>query len=177
MRDDTEIGLGVLEQRLILGERAFGLLQGLTVQEVRGYIEQLSAAGLLRQVGEEYPVLALTPEGSALLKDEGAVPGLTLARQRQARKDDRRRSVAEAESWEGVDRDLFDQLRAVRLRLARAIGLPLGQAFTLAGTMKLIPERLEMFIEAVDSVSDSMSQLAAVGITLERTPVGDRHVQ
>ncbi|MBL9199053.1 MAG: TonB-dependent receptor [Opitutaceae bacterium] len=44
------------------------------------------------------------------------------------------------------------------------------RAYTLAGTIKLIPDRLELFVEAVDSISDSMSQLAAVGIT-QNVPV------
>ena len=103
----------------------FGLLAGASIAEVRGYIEQISAAGLLRQTGDAYPVLALTPLGSALLKDPAAVPDLALARQRAPRRDGGRiHSRAEAESWEGVDRDLFERLREVRLRLARERGLP-----------------------------------------------------
>lgn len=39
------------------------------------------------------------------------------------------------------------------------------RALTLASTFKLIPERLEMFVEAMDSRSDSSSQLGALGIT------------
>ena len=103
----------------------FGLFAQATVQEVRGYIEQLSAAGLLRQTGDAYPVLTLTPQGSALLKDAGAFPDLSLARQRPPRRDgSRTRSKAEAESWQDVDRGLFERLRDVRLRIARARGVP-----------------------------------------------------
>ncbi|MFM9030110.1 MAG: TonB-dependent receptor plug domain-containing protein, partial [Opitutaceae bacterium] len=39
------------------------------------------------------------------------------------------------------------------------------RALTLAGTFKLIPERLELFVEALDSRSDSWSQQGALGIT------------
>jgi iron complex outermembrane receptor protein len=39
------------------------------------------------------------------------------------------------------------------------------QAITLASTIKLIPERLEMFVEAMDSRSESFSQQGALGIT------------
>jgi ATP-dependent DNA helicase RecQ len=107
------------------GLSTFGLLAGASVQEVRGYIEQISAAGLLRQTGDAYPVLTLTPSGSALLKDPAVCPDLALARQRAPRRDgSRTRSRAEAESWDGVDRDLFERLRDVRLRLARARGVP-----------------------------------------------------
>jgi ATP-dependent DNA helicase RecQ len=36
----------------------------------------------------------------------------------------RLRSRVEAESWRDVDRELFDRLRAVRLEVARARGVP-----------------------------------------------------
>src|SRR6185436_19003352 len=46
----------------------FGLLRDGSLPEVRGYIEQLTAEGLLRQTGEPYPVLELTGAGVGLLK-------------------------------------------------------------------------------------------------------------
>jgi ATP-dependent DNA helicase RecQ len=53
------------------------------------------------------------------------VPDLSLARQRKPVKGrGPARSRAEAESWEGVDRTLFEELRALRLRLARERGVP-----------------------------------------------------
>ena len=103
----------------------FGLLPDASVAELRGYIEQLIGAGLLRQSDDAYPVLAVTASGVALLKDERAVPALALVRQRTPRRDaPRPTSRIEAESWEGVDRPLFDRLRSVRLELARARGVP-----------------------------------------------------
>jgi ATP-dependent DNA helicase RecQ len=48
-----------------------------------------------------------------------------LARQRPPRKDTSRpRSRVEAESWQDVDRALFERLRAVRLDTARERGVP-----------------------------------------------------
>ena len=103
----------------------FGLLPNASIAELRGYIEQLTAEGLLQQVGAEYPVLALTADGVALLKDAGSRPDLTLARQRAAPKGTARpQSRVEAESWQDVDRDLFERLRAVRLEIARARNVP-----------------------------------------------------
>jgi len=103
----------------------FGLLPDATASEVRGYIEQLVGRGLLRQAGEEYPVLALTQAGVDLLKDESACPDLSLARQRAPKKDaPRAKSRAEAESWQDVDHELFDRLRGVRLEIARARRVP-----------------------------------------------------
>ena len=103
----------------------FGLLREASIDEVRGYIDQLLAHGLLRQSDDQYPVLALTDDGVALLKDAGAAADLALARQRRpdpARA--ARRSKAETEGWDGVDRDLFERLRALRLQVARSRGVP-----------------------------------------------------
>jgi ATP-dependent DNA helicase RecQ len=103
----------------------FGLLQDASVPELRGYIEQLIGLGLLQQTDDGYPVLQVTREGIALLKDEHAFPALSLARQRMPKKGEARvRSVVEAQSWEGVDRALFERLRTVRLEIARSRGVP-----------------------------------------------------
>jgi ATP-dependent DNA helicase RecQ len=103
----------------------FGLLRDEPVAAVRGYIEQLVGLGLLQLTDDAYPVLSMTPQGVALLKDEAAHQGLTLARQRTPVKGAARsRSRIEAESWDHVDRGLFDRLRALRLDLARARGVP-----------------------------------------------------
>ena len=103
----------------------FGLLADASVPELRGYIEQLIGLGLLEQVGGDYPVLTVTGRGVALLKDERSLPELTLARQRKPQRGKPRpTSRVEAESWEGVDRHLFERLRAVRLEVARSRGVP-----------------------------------------------------
>ena len=103
----------------------FGLLRDASVPEVRGYIEQLIAHGFLRQTDDAFPVVALTQSGVELLKNAGSRPDLVLARQRRPVKDRApKRSRIESESWEDVDRDLFERLRAVRLEVARARGVP-----------------------------------------------------
>ena len=103
----------------------FGLLPDASVSEVRGYIQQLRAFGLLRTTDDVYAVLTLTEKGLALLKDETSCPDLRLARQRTPRKDaPRARSRVDTESWEGVDRTLFERLRAVRLETARERAVP-----------------------------------------------------
>jgi ATP-dependent DNA helicase RecQ len=101
----------------------FGLLRDRSTAEVRGYIEQLASAALLRQTDDPFPVLALTEKGVGLLKDERACPDLALARQRRPEKGAARPRPG-GEAWQGVDHDLFERLRGVRLRLARARGVP-----------------------------------------------------
>ena len=103
----------------------FGLLRDATSNEVRAYIEQLVAQGLLRQTDDAFPVVMLTPAGATLMKDPAAVPGLALSRQKRPVRDkEQRRSRVEAEAWEGVDRELFEELRSVRLQIARSRGVP-----------------------------------------------------
>jgi ATP-dependent DNA helicase RecQ len=103
----------------------FGLLPDGSNAEVRGYIEQLIGAGLLRQSDGAYPIVALTHKGLELLKNPASAPGLALARQRPPRKGAMRtQSRVEAESWQDVDRDLFERLRSVRLEIARSRGVP-----------------------------------------------------
>jgi ATP-dependent DNA helicase RecQ len=118
------------ETEQVMGRRhhtltTFGLLRDASIPEIRGYVEQLIAHRLLRQTDDEYPVLTLTEDGVALLKDAAALPGLALARQRRpVRGEAPRRAAIETESWQDVDRDLFERLRALRLDIARSRGVP-----------------------------------------------------
>jgi len=125
----------------------FGLLKDASIDDIRGYIDQLLGRGLLQQTGDQYPVLALTDDGVALLKDAGAVPGLSLAKQRRPDPSrGPRRSKAETEGWEGVDRDLFERLRALRLEVARSRGVPPYVIFhdtTLRELARLRPTTLD----------------------------------
>jgi ATP-dependent DNA helicase RecQ len=125
----------------------FGLLRDAPVPEVRGYVEQLIAHGFLRQTDDAFPVVALTERGVGLLKDAGAEADLVLARQRRPVKDRvPKRSRIESESWQDVDRDLFDRLRAVRLEIARARGVPPYVIFhdtTLREMARLRPKTME----------------------------------
>ena len=103
----------------------FGLLRGAPSPEVRGYVEQLIAHGFLRQTDDAFPVVALTERGVELMKNPASQPDLALARQRRPTKGRvQKRSRIESESWQDVDRDLFERLRAVRLEIARARGVP-----------------------------------------------------
>ena len=103
----------------------FGLMKDATIDELRGYIDQLLAHGLLQQSGEEYPILQISTDGHALLKDAGAMPDLSLARQKRPdRTRLQKKSRVETEGWHGVDRDLFEELRLLRLEIARRRRVP-----------------------------------------------------
>jgi ATP-dependent DNA helicase RecQ len=125
----------------------FGLLKDAPVAEVRGYIEQLTAEELLRQTDEAFPVLVLTSQGVALLKNADARADLALARQRRPTRDrPSGRTRADVESWQDVDRELFDRLRALRLQIARDRGVPPYVIFhdtTLRELARLKPQSLD----------------------------------
>jgi ATP-dependent DNA helicase RecQ len=125
----------------------FGLLKEASIDEVRGYIDQLIAHGLLQQAGDQYPVLQLSDDGATVLRDPSAAGALKLARQRKPEKGRApRRSRVESESWEGVDRELFDELRALRLKVARERGVPPYVIFhdtTLRELARTRPDSLE----------------------------------
>ena len=164
------------------GLSTFGLLAEAPVAEVRGYIEQLVGLGLLRQTDDAYPVLVLTQKGLALLRDETSCPGLTLARQPRPRKDaPRTRSRVEAESWQDVDRDLFERLRAVRLEIARARGVPSYVIFhdaTLREMARLQPTSIDALLR-VKGVgarkADDLGELFLAAIRSFNSALGIRH--
>ena len=103
----------------------FGLMKDATIDELRGYVDQLLAHGLLQQSGEEYPILQISADGHALLKDAGRAPDLSLARQKRPDRNRLpKRSRVETEGWHGVDRELFEELRVLRLEIARRRRVP-----------------------------------------------------
>ena len=103
----------------------FGLLSECSIDEVRGYIDQLLAFGLLQQTDDAYPVLRLTEGGAQMMRSGEAGQEFSLARQRRPVKGrSAPRARIEVESWEGVDKAIFERLRAMRLQIARSRGVP-----------------------------------------------------
>jgi ATP-dependent DNA helicase RecQ len=103
----------------------FGLLRDCSIDETRGYIDQIVSSGFLEQTDDAYPVLRLTAEGVELMRTGVAPADFSLSRQRRPTKGKAApRARVEVESWEGVDRAVFDRLRAMRLEIARSRGVP-----------------------------------------------------
>lgn len=105
----------------------YGLLSDQKRRTVRDWIEQLAGQGFLEKSGD-YNVLAVTEEGRRLLKGE-VVPRLL----RPSQKPERKAKVA-TDSWQGVDKGLFEALRRVRATIARERGVP---AFIIFGDAAL----------------------------------------
>lgn len=107
----------------------FGLLAEFREAELRDWIYQLIGHGLLRQEGDRYPILKITDAARPVLRGEENVRLVQIAR-----KERRRKSQVEAESWEGVDAALFESLRKFRRELAAARGVP---AYIILGDRSL----------------------------------------
>jgi ATP-dependent DNA helicase RecQ len=98
----------------------WGLLKEHSRDAVMGWIGELVQQGFLAREGE-YNVLKITGDGRSLLKGEAA-PTLLRPVDRKSHSDDGKASTVD--SWEGVDRELFEALRTLRSEKAKAQGVP-----------------------------------------------------
>jgi len=93
----------------------WGLMKGVSETQVRHWIDQLISLGHLRQAGE-YQCLQVMPTGRQVLRGE-LTPELLCIRTSE--------TIEQADdSWAGVERGLFEELRALRTRLASQRGVP-----------------------------------------------------
>jgi len=84
----------------------------------RFIVNELLAQELIRQDGDRYPVLKLTPKGADVLLGKEEVFGLKRAEV----KTKERRAIAAAGGW--YDETLFERLRAIRKRIAGTNRVP-----------------------------------------------------
>ncbi len=120
-----------------------GLLGGFSKKLVRDWIEQLVGQGVLAKEGE-YDVLKITERGRRVLRGQETP---RLLKPAEVRKKPDARGVG-ADSWDGVDRGLFDTLRVLRRRLAEAKNVPAYIVFTDAALRDMArrrPSSLEGF--------------------------------
>jgi len=103
----------------------FGLLAEHGRDEVRSWIAQLVASGALAQEGHPRPVLRLGPAARVILRGESAVRLLQFGGATSRDADD---------EWAGVDRELFEALRAWRRDTAAARNVA---AFVILGDRTL----------------------------------------
>jgi ATP-dependent DNA helicase RecQ len=107
--------VGSREQRIIENRHdaltTYGLLAEYPRQTVHDWIEQLVGQDCIGKAGE-YNVLTVTEKGRRVLK------GLERPRLLKPAEKPARKARAVADSWEGVDRGLFEALRHLRAKLA-----------------------------------------------------------
>jgi ATP-dependent DNA helicase RecQ len=101
-------------------------------ENVRDWIEQLVSQAYLDKVGE-YNILNVTPSGMAVLRGD-ETPRMLRPFEKTSKRRREKASAIEGKSWEGVDRELFDALRALRKGIAQENNAP---AFTVFGDAAL----------------------------------------
>ncbi len=99
---------------------AYGTLRDYGKKAVRAWLDQLIGEGCLAKEGD-YNVLKLTADGMALLRGNMPSPNLPSYSEKVAKQ---KSAKAKGESWVGVDRELFEKLRARRRDIASAMGKP-----------------------------------------------------
>jgi ATP-dependent DNA helicase RecQ len=100
----------------------YGLLKGHGKADMRDWIYQLIGQGVLFQTADEYPKLRLNDASWEVMRGQRSVRLVQLARRKKGERP--QKSRAEAVSWEGVDRELFEGLRRLRRELASERAVP-----------------------------------------------------
>ena len=103
----------------------FGILRDRSNDWITRALGRCVTAGWVRFSGDEHPVVALTDDGVAVMR--GQRPARWLPPPDRSRSETRQRARTEAahdDSLSAADRDLFEALRAERLRLAQEKGVP-----------------------------------------------------
>jgi ATP-dependent DNA helicase RecQ len=120
----------------------WGIMAEHNKKSIRGWIDQLVSQTFLRKTGD-YNVLQLTEAGWQVLRGERTPRLLKPAPPKERQKQSR----AALETWEGVDRDLFEHLRVFRRRKAEERGVPPFIIFsdaTLRDLARVRPTTLDM---------------------------------
>ncbi|HKB35394.1 MAG TPA: RecQ family ATP-dependent DNA helicase [Gemmataceae bacterium] len=100
----------------------YGLLRGIDETDVREWIYQLIGQGVLVQTDDEYPKLRLNAASWEVMRGKRQVRLVQLVPRKKGEK--AQKSKAAEVSWEGVDPELFEELRVLRHRLATEEQVP-----------------------------------------------------
>ena len=118
----AQVLVGSHEERILANGHnelsTWGLLSEHNKPSVRAWLDQLVHQSFLEK-HSDYNVLRLTPAGWQVLRGE-RTPQLLKPAKRKTRRESRATLV----SWDGVDRELFDRLRAYRRIQAESRGVP-----------------------------------------------------
>ena len=123
----------------------YGLLSDYSKHAVRDWIEQLTGQDYIEKYGE-YNVLRVTEKGRAVLKGQQTPRLLKPVIQKAKVK----LSKAVTDSWEGVDKELFEALRKLRSKIAGKKKIPAYVVFgdaALRDMARKRPASLDTFLD------------------------------
>ena len=121
----------------------YALLSDFTKHIIHDWIEQLTGQDYIKKTGK-YNVLNVTEKGWSLLKGN-QTPRLLKPAKTKAKV-----AKVTADSWEGVDRDLFEALRKLRTAIAAKKSVPAYVVFgdaSLRDIARRKPVTLDDFLE------------------------------
>lgn len=135
----------------------YGILRDMDTTAIRSAIDQLLGLGLLEVAPGDYPVVLLTPSSTAVLKGEHKVQLYAAPKPPRASTKRDRTSASPVRSELGLmDQALFEELRKLRLELARERAIPPYLIFsdrTLSELARQKPKTPEAFL-AIKGVGD-----------------------
>ncbi len=118
----------------------YGLLREMPKKQVQSLVYQLVDQNLLARTPGDRPIVKLNEASWEVLRGKREVKLL------RPKADSPKQAKVDAESWEGVDRGLFEQLRQWRLEMARERSVPpyivLDDA-ALRGLARIRPTKIE----------------------------------
>jgi len=120
-----------------------GILKQWPEKVLTQLVYQLIDLGVLQRTSGDRPVVQLTDESLAVLRGERAVRLIRPAALKQTR--------VQTESWEGVDRGLFEHLRELRKRIAGERSVPAYVVFSDA-TLRDLARRRPTTVDAMRDV-------------------------
>ena len=141
----------------------YGLMKDCSRNEVRDWIWQLVAQGYLEQSEGEYPVLRLTAGARSVLRGEAEV---RLRQPIAPTKKERRQRMMPLESWQGVDRSLFESLRIWRRAEAAERNVPPYVIFNDRTLREIARVRPATLVELRDVYGIGDSKLETFGRAL-----------
>lgn len=135
------------------GLSTYGLLRGMRRAELTQLIYQLLDDGVLERTLDEHPVLRLNEASWEVLRGRRTVRLRAVTTKVKKTK-------TESDSWQGVDRDLFEALRELRREIAEERGVPPYVVFgdrSLRDMARLLPRTPAEFL-AVHGVGEKKLQ-------------------
>jgi ATP-dependent DNA helicase RecQ len=120
------------------------LLKEFTAEQLKDWVNQLVSKNNLSQEGGMYPTLKLTKESALILKQEKTIELFQPIVKEQSTPV--RSTSIEKESWEGVNKVLFEELRTYRKTIAALRNVPPFQIFsdaTLREISRVRPSTLQ----------------------------------